>query len=260
MVKKLLLILLTLSFFSTTALAWDDCPFGLVNDTYPGECGSYTDTNSDGLCDHSQPEPIVKSNIVSAASSDEEVEDLISGQDLKTKTVEEVAQIYEINAAEYSSALSEYYKVNIKETDSFGLLHDNYGLEPSTAKDIALSLKTGNEMSITQKEKESKYHFPAIAISLIVLYSLSYFLSKKKIISVINHRKIWNIFLTISFLVLGVLGTLLVIRIDSGFSLPLPFNILFWHVEAGIAMTLISIFHILWHIPYFKNLINIKKK
>ncbi len=38
--------------------AWDDCPRGLVNDPYPGECSRYTDTNNDGICDHSQPEPI----------------------------------------------------------------------------------------------------------------------------------------------------------------------------------------------------------
>ena len=31
-----------------------DCPFGRVNDPYPGECGRYTDGNNDGVCDLSQ--------------------------------------------------------------------------------------------------------------------------------------------------------------------------------------------------------------
>lgn len=31
-----------------------ECPFGRVNDPYPGECGRYTDLNDDGLCDLSQ--------------------------------------------------------------------------------------------------------------------------------------------------------------------------------------------------------------
>ena len=32
-----------------------DCPFGLVNDPYPGECGRYVDQNENGICDHSEP-------------------------------------------------------------------------------------------------------------------------------------------------------------------------------------------------------------
>lgn len=31
------------------------CPFGLVNDPYPGRCPRYTDANGDGLCDYSVP-------------------------------------------------------------------------------------------------------------------------------------------------------------------------------------------------------------
>ena len=36
------------------SFAWDDCPFGLVNDRYPGKCGLYEDSNHDSICDHSQ--------------------------------------------------------------------------------------------------------------------------------------------------------------------------------------------------------------
>jgi hypothetical protein len=35
-------------------LAASDCPKGLVNDPYPGQCGLYTDKNKDGICDLSQ--------------------------------------------------------------------------------------------------------------------------------------------------------------------------------------------------------------
>ncbi len=37
--------------------AWEDCPFGQVNDTYPGDCGRYVDTDWDGVCDHSETAP-----------------------------------------------------------------------------------------------------------------------------------------------------------------------------------------------------------
>jgi len=31
------------------------CPFGLVNDPYPGRCGRYVDENNNGICDLSEP-------------------------------------------------------------------------------------------------------------------------------------------------------------------------------------------------------------
>ncbi len=31
------------------------CPFGLVNDPYPGQCPRYTDLDGDGICDYSVP-------------------------------------------------------------------------------------------------------------------------------------------------------------------------------------------------------------
>jgi len=54
----ILSILITLAFFSLSASAWDDCPFGLEDEPYPGTCWRYEDENNDGICDHSQSEPI----------------------------------------------------------------------------------------------------------------------------------------------------------------------------------------------------------
>lgn len=39
------------------ALAWDDCPKDKVNDSYPGDCARYIDTDGNGICDHSEPAP-----------------------------------------------------------------------------------------------------------------------------------------------------------------------------------------------------------
>lgn len=60
------LIFVVFSFASqtVTVFAWDDCPFGLENDEYPGECGRYVDTNNDGICDHSQSEPIAEESSI----------------------------------------------------------------------------------------------------------------------------------------------------------------------------------------------------
>lgn len=57
MLKKLLVASIMVISLSSTVMAWDDCPKGLVDDPYPGECSKYIDTDNDGICDHSQPAP-----------------------------------------------------------------------------------------------------------------------------------------------------------------------------------------------------------
>lgn len=98
------------------------------------------------------------------------------------------------------------------------------------------------------------YHFIGISVVLLVLYLITHILSTKKMISVSYHRRIWNMFLTLTFLVSASLGILLVLRINYGWVYNIPFNMLFWHVEASIAMAVISIFHIIWHWPYYKKI------
>ena len=56
--KKVLVVItiILLVYLSINAVAWNDCPFGLVDEPYPGTCPRYIDTNIDGICDHSQSE------------------------------------------------------------------------------------------------------------------------------------------------------------------------------------------------------------
>jgi len=255
MLKKTIFILLLLALIPTSVLAWEDCPIGKT--LCDEEFVLFVDTDNDGICDHSQPAPEDR-----IRASEENVDNLISGSDLKPKTVSEVAEIYQISANEYAEKLSEYYGSTINPNYSFQLLHDNYGMEPSVVKGIAASIKLGMPIDVSEadsNENEGVYHLLSISLFLIFLYLISHILSKKKIIKIITHRKIWNILLLITFLISGILGILLIVRINFGLAIPLPFNILFWHVEVGIAMFLISIFHILWHWAYFKNMLRIKK-
>ena len=75
----------------------------------------------------------------------------------------------------------------------------------------------------------------------------------------ITHRKIWNSILLITFLMSCLLGFLLVIQINYDVLKSLYLLNLKIHVEFGIAMTLVAIIHILWHLTYFKKLIRTKK-
>jgi len=61
------------------------------------------------------------------------------------------------------------------------------------------------------------------------------------------------VLLLISFIISGFLGIILIIQINYGIWPALRLEFLYWHVQVGIVMTLISLFHALWHINYFKK-------
>lgn len=103
--------------------------------------------------------------------------------------------------------------------------------------------------------KTTNYQLIPLSLSLILLYAVSSFLLKRNIINLATHRKIWNILLLVSFLVCGISGILLILRLNFGLNLPNYTEILFNHVEFGIAMTTVAFFHLLRHLNYFKNIL-----
>jgi hypothetical protein len=98
------------------------------------------------------------------------------------------------------------------------------------------------------------YNVITILIILAVLYTLTWLLAVLKKISPDVHRKIWNISLLLYFLVSLFLGILLIIRVQFKIDFQLPFNVLFWHVESGIALSVIGILHVIRHGQYFLKL------
>ncbi|MEA3476047.1 MAG: hypothetical protein U9R23_06395 [Candidatus Cloacimonadota bacterium] len=185
--KKLLILFIGIFIFSTL-FAWDDCPFGQKNCPYPGICGAYIDTDSNSICDRSQPAPENREKI----------------------------------SKEISDSLTNKREVDI------GILE--------TEKELLVR----------------KYHFIPISIVLIVLYLITFTLFKLKIFTRVTHLIIWNCILLISFMVSSLLGILLIIRVNFGLPISLPFNILFWHVESGIVMMVIGIFHLIYNRRFYK--------
>jgi hypothetical protein len=173
---KLIIIFLVALVLLPNILALE-CPKGLINDTYPGSCGLYTDSNKDVICDYSE-----------AITSNSNPGSNIQAQEKITK----------------------------------------------------------------------KYNLLLISMISILLYLVSYFLSKAKKISPVFHKKFWNFSLLIGFLGAGFSGLFLVLNLEYDLNILWPFNLLFWHVETGIIMTIISIFHLLWHWSYFKSYLRIK--
>ena len=182
--------------FALQVYSWEDCPFGLVNDSYPGQCGRYTDTNNDGICDHSQTRP--------------------------TTTLLTMTTI------------------------------------PSSISPTTTYLST---QPPAQKPVTGEYNLISISAGLLLIYFLSSYLSRKGILfSALTHRKIWNILLLINFLAAGVTGLLLVLRLDLRWEIPFIRDVTFWHVETGIAMTIIAFFHCAWHSKYYLAMLRAKKE
>lgn len=169
--------------------AWDNCPFGKINEPFPGTCGRYTDIDGDSICDLSQPPPISRENTQEQDGDNQEID--ISNN---------------------------------------GSLSDN-------------------------TNARLNYYFLPIALILFVVYILTYLLVKKKKMKLNHLRKIWNVLLLGTFLISGLFGILLAIIISYRIRLSFYTNLLFWHVEFGIAMAMISFFHIAWHWKYYLRLV-----
>ena len=101
----------------------------------------------------------------------------------------------------------------------------------------------------------TRYNVGPIAIGLVLVYVLSFVLYRTGRIKVTTHRKIWNVLLLATFLVTGIFGLIQAIRIDYVLKFSMRVNMIFWHVEAGVAMTLISLFHLSWHLKYYRDLL-----
>jgi hypothetical protein len=191
--SSIVLILLLISVIIVpSSIAWDNCPFGEVNEPYPGTCGRYRDTDQDNICDLSQSPP--ETRMISSEENSEENPDTIN---------------------ETNTSIASTARIN--------------------------------------------YYFIPILFILIICYLFTFLSGEKKIIKKVQHRKIWNFILLITFLVSGIFGLILAITISSGIRLSFYATLLFWHVEFGIAMAIISIFHIAWHWNYYKKML-IRKK
>ncbi len=62
------------------------CPYGLVNDPYPGECRSYVDNNSNGICDLSEPSLIASGAVALALTSTSGLSGNVGGQQRRRRS------------------------------------------------------------------------------------------------------------------------------------------------------------------------------
>ncbi len=101
---------------------------------------------------------------------------------------------------------------------------------------------------------QGPYHLFSLGLLLIAAYLLGLMGVRYRIIGRSRHRKLWNFLLLFFFLSTALLGILLAIRVNYKLDLPWLDQALQWHVDMGIGLTIVSLFHIIWHFRYFLRL------
>lgn len=218
------------------SLAWDDCPKGIVDDPYPGACSRYADTNGDGICDLSQPRPADTTTTTEAAEEDEQVTTVVASGTGTSGDPPASASGPPGLGGEDPTGTSILSPAEVAATGT------------SVPSQAVTAAPTGPSLF-------THYNVSPIAIVFFLIYAVSFVLHKTKRIRVATHRKIWNVLLLATFLITGIFGLILTVQLDYKLPFTMPINLLFWHVEAGVVMTLISLFHVGWHLNYYRNLV-----
>lgn len=272
----------------SSALAWDNCPKGLVNDPYPGACGRYVDTNGDDICDLSQSKPAAATTTTARATT-------TTAQATTTEAIKKEEQVTTTTTALVTTSSGEpptgdcplgpcancgaclsigasisASSVIAESDDEFGDDELGAGAIALAAADVSATTSTtipptdsggtgdtalaGATQTASGPALFTHYNISPIAIAFFLIYAVSFALHKTKRIRLATHRKVWNVLLAATFLITGIFGLILTIQLDYQLPFKIPFDLLFWHVEAGVAMTLISLFHLSWHFNYYKNL------
>jgi len=97
---------------------------------------------------------------------------------------------------------------------------------------------------------ETGYPLLSVITITLMFYFTSWIFSLWNIIPVRVHRKIWNIFLLITFLITGIFGLLCVIKINTKTDFPTD-KLLYYHVVMGIAMVVVGFIHFFYHLSYY---------
>jgi spermidine synthase len=98
------------------------------------------------------------------------------------------------------------------------------------------------------------YHVISTGAIAIILYLISYFFYRSGFYTLNDHRRFWNIILSLTFLLAGIAGLFLALQITYKWNIPFIKSVLKWHVECGIGLVFAGIFHFIWHLSYFTKI------
>lgn len=197
------------------------CPYGMVNDPFPGNCSRYIDLNGDGICDLSQTVPTTTTDQTTTSTSDPTT---------STQTTD-------------SNGTHGSHSVN---TDSSNTDPSNVTITSDSS-----NLDSGSQMDPTN------YHVLPITLLMIGGYFFTYYLFKKGILKQQKHKRIWNLLLMGGYLGTGITGILLTFMINLGISTIYNPSITYWHAELAILMVVGTLVHLHIYKKPFKNMFKV---
>jgi hypothetical protein len=194
------------------------CPYGMVNDPFPGNCSRYTDLNGDGICDLSQTITTATSDQTTTSTSDSSSSTLTMDNDG--------------NGAHGSPSV---------DSDS-----SNATIVPDSG-----NLDSGSQID------PNNYHILPITLLLMGGYIFTYYLFKKGILKPQQHKRIWNLLLMGGYLGTGLTGILLTLMINLSILTIYNPSITYWHAELAILMVIGTLIHIHIYRKPFKNMFKV---
>lgn len=228
--KKTALLLLLALFVTAAATAQQDC--NQVD--CPGICGRFVDADGDGFCDHG----LLSTPKVTAQTA----------QTPNTPTPKK--PVGNVNSEVTPVPAPQEEAVEIPETE--------LSEEATVVEEVTAEI-TEDVKEPAEAPKPFRYPLFTILGITLGLYLLTFILVKTRKMAKPTHRKIWNVVLAATCIVSCLLGILLAFLLNYGYRPTWYINILHWHVYFGIAMTVIVLFHIFWHVEYYKAIFKSKK-
>ncbi|NYB51085.1 MAG: hypothetical protein HVN35_00760 [Methanobacteriaceae archaeon] len=231
--QKLLAAATTIPFLAASTMSSScatTCPYGMVNDPFPGHCSRYMDIGGDGFCDFSQATPVTTTE--TSTTSSDGTTDTSTSTDGTTTTSP-------INEGHGNGA--------------------NADITPDQSPDPnpALMPDSSNLDTGTLNGDHSNYYVLPVSMIIIGGYLFTYYLFKKGILKRNKHKRIWNLLLTAGYLGTGVTGVFLTLMINLGIRSALNSSLTFWHVEMAILMVIGTMVHIHIYWKPFKNMFKV---
>ncbi len=229
--QKLLVAGSTIPFIAASTMSSScatTCPYGLVNDPFPGQCSRYMDVGGDGICDFSQATPVTTTDTSTTDTSTTDTS-TTSPDDTSTTTVDSGHG----NGANTDTSVQDQVDTNA-----------------TAVRDS--SLDSGNLNGDT-----NNYFVLPISMLIIGGYLITHFLFKKGILNRNKHRRIWNLLLTVGCLGSGGTGVILVLLINMGIRTALNPSLIFWHVELSILMVVGTLIHFHIYRKPFRNMFRV---
>jgi spermidine synthase len=100
---------------------------------------------------------------------------------------------------------------------------------------------------------QGPYHIIPIGILLVLTYLASLLAIRMQLLDQSRHKRFWNVILLLFFLSAALLGLFLSVKVNYKLNIPWIDPLMQWHVDLGIGLAFVAVFHFTWHLGYYRR-------